>query len=657
MATFVETLVVGVRYQIDMGSLAVVTRSFKRSAASLSSAASKIADISRRSLGVATAQLGATASVLGDVAGAAVVASVALGGFAINQALTQDATAKMAAALNTTTEELTALEFAADRSGISSSQLTTTLERLNRGATKAAQDGASPAAKAFRDLGISARDAAGDLKSPAELLPEIAQGLLGVTDTGRQSEIQIELLGRSALRMGALLGQGSRGIKDLTDQAADFGAVISSEAAANSEAFVDSLTNLKSTSAALGRQLGDALIPHLTKAFGATAEWLKTSDNFVRVGMARTIAALTVTLAALQTPLGQAVAGTVALAGSAKILEKIALRLGISLGVVTLPVAAVGAVVAVAVLAIDDLIVTMQGGDSVIRRMADSLGVGEEAVTILGASAEIATDLIAVGFIAAKEAVLLTIDGIAETAMWMGELVDVASVAFPALKGVAVALTAIGDAVSSIPNLPNLLLAQVPKIARGFEEAAEVTGRLRTGDLTEEETGKIAGAFGASSQSNSKIGTGVATLLESSAQRRETGAGFGLGRAVTRNEEIRSLGTSDRVRRGDIGGAINLGGRSSFADVQEGFGGGFGNDFTDALLGSGVSGALDALLNPGGESRAAFGAAGQLAGQGASTQVDLVISAGASFAEMARQAGAEVERTLLAQESAITDAS
>lgn len=630
---FVETLVVGIKFKVDKSSLNRVKKLLAGADDALAKSASKVASKGLQTrlgrLRAIGSDIAEEFSRVGVVMGAAAVATVgvstAIAGFAINQALSQDSLAKMAAALNTSTEELSALEFAADRSGISSSQLTTTLERLNRSATKAAQEGTSASGKAFKDLGISARDAAGNLKSPAELLPEIADGLLGVKDTGRASEIQIELLGRSALRMGALLGTGARGIKDLTDQAADFGAVIDSQAAANSEAFVDSLTNLKSTSGALARQLGDTVIPHLTGAFGATAEWLKTSDNFVRVGLQRAIAGITVVLNGLRTPLGQVTAGFTVLGAAVSVggplLKGLPLigpaitSVGAALGLAAGPATALAAGIAFTVLAVDDLIVTIQGGDSVIRRMADAFGVGAETVDILGASVEITTDLIAIGFIVADDTIRTFIDGLADAVAWAGKLADQAADTFPVLQSVADAINSISLGIKNIPTVKDIF----GNLAANLEGVADVTGRARTGELTEQETA----AFGADF-----FGARIATSLESSAQRAETGRGFGFGEGKARRREIEDLGLALRQERG-LGIGAGQFGAASRAGLENFVPGGEGALSTAASVAA---------------SAATFGL---------STNIDLTINAGASLLEMADQAADQVRRQILAQESTI----
>ena len=121
MAEFVETLLVGVKFEVDNASLQRTTSNFRRAAKGLKDVGAGIGKVG----GIA---FGRVASGMAQVGGAAVTmsaslvgAGVAIAGFGISQAISQDALAKMAAALNTTTEELSALEFAADRSGISSS--------------------------------------------------------------------------------------------------------------------------------------------------------------------------------------------------------------------------------------------------------------------------------------------------------------------------------------------------------------------------------------------------------------------------------------------------------------------------------------------------------------------------------------------------------
>ena len=76
--------------------------------------------------------------------------------------------------------------------------------------------------------------------------------------------------GRSGLKMLTVMENGVEGINDLREEARKYGGIISNEAAADSEAFIDSLTNMK---AALTGLRNKALLP-LMRTFGPYIQML-----------------------------------------------------------------------------------------------------------------------------------------------------------------------------------------------------------------------------------------------------------------------------------------------------------------------------------------------------------------------------------------------
>ena len=672
MAEFVETLTVGVVFAIDSGGAKKIQRQFQGYASSLKAAGKRLGDIGGQTIGAARVGLGRVASGFASVGTAAagmstlvVGAGVALGAFGVSQAMAQSETAKLAKGMRSSTEELTTLQFAAKRTGVEGGALIEVMRALGANITRGAIEPTSAQAKALNAMGLSARNAAGDLKSPVEILPEMAAKLEGMTDSAQRSDIMIKLMGESASKLEPLLAVGASGIAMMSDEARRLGAVLSNEAAANSEELVDSLQDLRSVTGALARRVGDEMIPHLTDAANATTEWLLTTDNFMRVGFGRAIVGLSFALDGLHTPLGQAVAGTVGFGAAVGALSKAlpALNAGLKvLGVTTsvglLPLTvAIGTVAAVG-LVIDDLLVTLDGGQSTIRRFADSLGVGDEVVSILGSTVTIATDSIALGFTIMGEAVTLSLDALGDGVEIMGDVADGAAEAFPPLKFVADAIDTIGEAIDGLPNLPQFLLGSLSKNLAGV---ADITTRARAGDidpdliagLAASDVGPPSASLGvrdllrtpdqmftarATGSDRIDVGSILATLLESSAQRGETGRGFGVGEAFNRRGEIQDIGATTAFERT---GMVSVGGGNIDPSVQ--FDRFFGNEAQRQI----TSGAL------GGPATAIAG----LARQPTQVQsaVNLTLNLGASIQEIADQAAEQVRQATITQLSAVED--
>lgn len=369
LGKYVDRLVVGVGYETDSASIGRVMREFNGAFTSLTGYAAAI-----------TAAAGAGAA------------------FAISQASAMDEVGDLSAQLRTTTADLTAMQWAALKSGVGMQQLEGSLLRLDM-ALGEASSGTGPAAEAFAALGIRVKNADGTLKSSVGTLTEIAAGLRGVEDEGRRAQILTDLFGRSAARLRPLLDSGAEGIAALTDEARRLGLVLSEESAEAAGRLMDELDASRGIIRGMGWAIADELIPPLTDVVADFNAWLLAADGLPRTGLDRFIRGLSWTLEKLETPTGKAVAGVTLLAGAlgaargiglaataAKAIPGVGGLVG-SMGSALRVAGPLGLVVLAVALAIDDLKVTAEGGDSVLRRLADSLGVGEEASEAAAAGA------------------------------------------------------------------------------------------------------------------------------------------------------------------------------------------------------------------------------------------------------------------------------
>jgi phage-related protein len=78
---------------------------------------------------------------------------------------------------------------------------------------------------------------------------------------------------------------GQKGIAQLRFEAQKYGAVISEKAAAQSEVFIDSLTNLKSALTGIGKTFSSKLIPFLSKTMQKFADFWALNKQIISVGM------------------------------------------------------------------------------------------------------------------------------------------------------------------------------------------------------------------------------------------------------------------------------------------------------------------------------------------------------------------------------------
>jgi len=179
-------------------------------------------------------------------------------------AATGDAFHKMSLRTGETVEDLSALKFAAERSGTSIETVETGILRLARNMNDTAQ-GVGEAKDSFERLGVEVTDANGELRSGTDVMLDVADALQSVESDTEKAAIAAEIFGRSAgPKLLPLLKEGQGGIEALMAKAGELGGVMSTEMAADAAAFEDAMTDMKTAMAGVGREIASGLLPKLT---------------------------------------------------------------------------------------------------------------------------------------------------------------------------------------------------------------------------------------------------------------------------------------------------------------------------------------------------------------------------------------------------------
>lgn len=131
-------------------------------------------------------------------------------------------------------EELSSLSNTAMLAGSSQEEFASSLTRLNKAIAEAAS-GSKDQSIAFQNLGISVKDAEGNIRPTTDILADIADAFSRVDDGAVKTQYQMALFGRSGANLNEFLSKGSAGIRE-------FGSSISTEFAENAAQFNDSLT-------------------------------------------------------------------------------------------------------------------------------------------------------------------------------------------------------------------------------------------------------------------------------------------------------------------------------------------------------------------------------------------------------------------------------
>lgn len=160
-------------------------------------------------------------------------------------------------------ENLSRLGYAARLSDVSIEQLGTSMNKLNRNMAAIAAGDGGEAGRAFRAIGVSVTDAAGQLKSGDQVMREVADRFSRMQDGAGKTAIAMAIFGKSGADMIPLLNGGSAAMRELGDEADRTGQTISESAARNAEVLNDNITRLQGRAEGFANLLAQKLIPDL----------------------------------------------------------------------------------------------------------------------------------------------------------------------------------------------------------------------------------------------------------------------------------------------------------------------------------------------------------------------------------------------------------
>ena len=107
-------------------------------------------------------------------------------------------------------ESLSRLNYAAGLADVSTEALSTGLKKLNV-SISAAAGGSAEKAALFKALGVSVKDAAGNVLSADKVMAQLADSFADSGDTANKAAVAVELFGKAGTDLIPLLNAGSKG--------------------------------------------------------------------------------------------------------------------------------------------------------------------------------------------------------------------------------------------------------------------------------------------------------------------------------------------------------------------------------------------------------------------------------------------------------------
>lgn len=206
-----------------------------------------------------------------------------------------DAVDKGSQKLGISAELYQKLGFAAEQSG-------TSIDSMSRGMMGITQtlanvaSGVEGSTTAFDTLGVSLTNSDGSLKSTEQVLQETLFALADMEDTTQRNALAIEIFGRGASELSPLLNAGSDGIRDMMEQAEQYGLVMSDSAVSASAAFGDSLSLLQKSVQGVKTSLLSELLPGVTEimnGFAGIVAGVQGADQTLNSGVQSMVGSLT----------------------------------------------------------------------------------------------------------------------------------------------------------------------------------------------------------------------------------------------------------------------------------------------------------------------------------------------------------------------------
>lgn len=262
--------------------------------------------------------------------------------------------------LGVSTDQFQRLRVLAEQNGTSVEALGASFRNLSNAAVQPTKE----SEKAFRELGVSVKDGSGQFKSANDLFFDTTAALAGVADETKRNALAQDLLGRSALELKPLFANGTEAVNEQRKALASLN-VLSKETIDQADGISDTWKTLPLLFLTAAEPLIKLLLPalaHLTewtvKGTEALSKFLKQTD-FTSVAL---------------TALG----GVMVL----KVLPQLELMVGLGGGATKslLGLAGAGAKAALSflrlalpLLAVEDFITFLRGGDSETGRLLDAL--------------------------------------------------------------------------------------------------------------------------------------------------------------------------------------------------------------------------------------------------------------------------------------------
>ncbi len=207
---------------------------------------------------------------------AAVTAGIitALGGVTMSAANTADELNTLSKVTGLSTEELQRFNYASALIDVSTDTLQGSLKKLVRN-MQTASSGTGDAYEAFRALGVTITDSAGQLRSNEEVFYDVIDALGRVENVTQRDAYAMNIFGKSAQDLNPLIIAGSDALKEYGDQAERMGLVFDQNTLDKLNEANDKIDVAKQQLEGVKMLVGSELVESFDSLFGGVDKLLK----------------------------------------------------------------------------------------------------------------------------------------------------------------------------------------------------------------------------------------------------------------------------------------------------------------------------------------------------------------------------------------------
>lgn len=352
------------------------------------------------SFAVADHMLGAVKSGLGLLVSGAVKAGDGLAEIVTKTVETAGALNDTSIALGVTTDAIQELGYAAKLNGSSVEGMSDGIRKLSINMAAAAS-GSEEAAQTFRKLGVQITEG-GKLRTADAVIGDIAEKFKAMPDGARKVAAAVSLFGKSGASLIPTLQAGRDGLAELRQEARELGIVLDKDTIAAGDDLGDTWDKLKAAADGLRYSIGGPLLSGFKELLDSMVRWIKANRELIAQrlrsvmrGIAGAIKAVGVGLDLVWRALNFVIArwklfaalivgslAAIAIANAGAVISFIALgaaAIGSAIAaaaawvVAAAPFIALAALIAIVLLALEDLWVFLHGGKSLIGDVGKEL--------------------------------------------------------------------------------------------------------------------------------------------------------------------------------------------------------------------------------------------------------------------------------------------